>query len=130
MDKSNLELSSPVEDGLLVQNLPTNTELMMETGYRSRKFFLTILSVLILVLFSLMSIWFTAVAAILPSFIGGLLGILSLYFTGNVANKYVLGKVINNSNQIQATNAVNKTTSVPEVVTKPENAVADKVAEA
>jgi len=130
MDKSNLELSSPVEDGLLVQNLPTNTELMMETGYRSRKFFLTILSVLVLVLFSLMSIWFTAVAAILPSFIGGLLGILSLYFTGNVANKYVLGKVINNSNQIQATNAVNKTTSVPEVVTKPENAVADKVAEA
>jgi len=130
MDKSNLELSSPVEDGLLVQNLPTNIELMVETSYRSRKFFLTILSVLILVLFSLMSIWFTAIAAILPSFIGGLLGILSLYFTGNVANKYVLGKVINNSNQIQATNAVNKTTSVPEVVTKPENAVADKVAEA
>lgn len=38
------------------------------------------------------TVWFPAVQAVFPTFIGGILGIVSLYFTGNVANKFVVGK--------------------------------------
>lgn len=60
--------------------------------YRSRKFVLTIMGLLLITLMSLTGIWYTTTAAILPTFVGGILGVLSLYMTGNVMNKYVIGK--------------------------------------
>lgn len=61
----------------------------------SRKFFLTVGCIALLTFLCLLSVFYPALSAILPVFIGGLLGILSLYFTGNIANKYVVGKVLN-----------------------------------
>jgi hypothetical protein len=62
--------------------------------YLSRKFMLACFCIMLITAVSTLSIWFPGIAPILPTFVGGLLGILSLYFTGNVMNKYVVSKSI------------------------------------
>jgi len=61
-------------------------------AYKSRKFTLTLLGVILITLLAAAGIWYPTVPAVYPTFIGGILGVLSLYFTGNVMNKYVVGK--------------------------------------
>ena len=61
-------------------------------GMVSRKFLLTVLSLLILTGIAILAANYSAVATIFPTFVGGLLGVLSVYFTGNVVTKHVVGK--------------------------------------
>jgi hypothetical protein len=61
-------------------------------GYGSRKFLLTIIGLLLVTLVAVLSVGFPGIIAVMPTFTGGILAILSLYFTGNVMNKYVTGK--------------------------------------
>jgi hypothetical protein len=49
---------------------------------------------------SLGGVWFPAIASVLPVFTGGILGILSLYFTGNIMSQYVTGNNINKASEI------------------------------
>lgn len=60
----------------------------------SRKFLLTIGSLVLTSVVCILAGFFSGLATILPTFVGGVLGILSLYFTGNVLNKFVVGKSI------------------------------------
>ena len=61
-------------------------------SYRSRKFFLTLLSFIIIIIMTLLCLKYEPLIGVLPTFIGGILGVLSVYFTGNVAAKFVLKK--------------------------------------
>lgn len=60
----------------------------------SRKFLLAIISIMLLTLMSYLGISSPAVQGILPSFNSGLLGVLGLYFAGNVVNKHIVGKQV------------------------------------
>lgn len=64
----------------------------MNGTYASRKFILTILGLLLVSGVAVAGIWSAAIPTVLPTFVGGILGVLSLYFTGNIANKFVVGK--------------------------------------
>lgn len=67
----------------------------LEDGaFKSRKFLLTILAVILITAVAVLSIWFSTIISIMPTFIGGVLGVLSLYFTGNVMSKHVTGNNI------------------------------------
>jgi hypothetical protein len=61
-------------------------------GLKSRKFILTIIALVLLVGMGVLPVFLPAAAGSYPTFIGGLIGILGLYFSGNVANKFVVGK--------------------------------------
>lgn len=66
----------------------------IDTGtYDSRKFVLTIVGTALITAYSVAAAWVPAMAGILPAFIGGLMGILGLYFGVNVANKLVMGNI-------------------------------------
>ena len=60
--------------------------------FKSRKFYLTLLCLCLITGFTVAGLWFTVVEALLPGYIAGILGVLSLYFTGNVWAKHVAGK--------------------------------------
>lgn len=60
-------------------------------AYKSRKFVLTLLGLILLTGVSLCALKFPPVVAVLPTFTGGIIGVLSLYFTGNVMAKHVNG---------------------------------------
>jgi hypothetical protein len=64
----------------------------MKGPYSSRKFVLTIISICLITAVAMSSAWISVIPTILPAFIGGILGTLSLYLGGNVANKFVVGK--------------------------------------
>lgn len=74
---------------------------LKDGSFASRKFMLTIFAIILLTIIALAGIIYPAVVAILPTFVGGLLGILSLYFTGNVVNKYVTGKNLKNLSETE-----------------------------
>jgi hypothetical protein len=61
-------------------------------SFASRKFLLTVGSLFLVTGMALLGGRYTGIAAILPTFIGGILGILSLYLTGSIASKYFVGK--------------------------------------
>ena len=61
-------------------------------SFAGRKFILTLTGLITLVIVTFASLIYPAMAAVFPTFVGGLLGLLSLYFTGNVINKYIVGK--------------------------------------
>lgn len=67
---------------------------LKDGSFASRKFLLTLVCILLLSGVSLSGVLFPAIVAILPTFVGGLLGIVSLYFTGNIMNKFVVGNNI------------------------------------
>ena len=58
---------------------------------KSRKFILTILGLLLITLVALVGIKYQAIEGVYPTFMGGVMGILGLYFSGNVVNKHVIG---------------------------------------
>jgi hypothetical protein len=64
----------------------------LPTNYGSRKFVLAIVSLALLTGMSGLTIWFPAIETLLPAFVSGILGINSLYFSGNIVNKFVVGK--------------------------------------
>ena len=62
--------------------------------YKSRKFILTLMGLILITLLTILSGWLPVIPTVLPTFVGGMLGILSLYFAGNVGNKYIVGKTL------------------------------------
>jgi hypothetical protein len=60
-------------------------------AFKSRKFILSLIGLGLLTGVTLSGVWSSNVATMLPTFTGGLLGVISLYFTGNVMNKHVIG---------------------------------------
>ena len=69
--------------------------------FQSRKFTLTIISLCILIAMTIASQYMSIVQGLYPTFVGGLLGILSSYFCGNIAHKYVINKTMTqNNNQL------------------------------
>jgi len=68
------------------------------SAYKSRKFILTLLGLFIISAMTLLGIVFPAILAFMPSFISGIIGVLSLYFIGNVVNKHVVGNIQNKEN--------------------------------
>ena len=58
----------------------------------SRKFVLALLSLLAVTAVTVGTAWIKELAAVLPTFIGGVLGVLSAYYTGNVAAAHVAAK--------------------------------------
>ena len=55
--------------------------------YTSRKFFLAIVSIVIMTIFAYLGLSSSATVSVLPILIGGILGVLSLYFAGNIVGK-------------------------------------------
>lgn len=70
-----------------------NPNIALTSTYKSRKFILAIVALVVITGVSVAAIWFSAVAGILPTFVGGILGVLSVYYGGNVGSKLVVGKV-------------------------------------
>lgn len=66
-------------------------------AYGSRKFVLTLVGLALMVVIAMASVFSPAIPAVMPTFTGGILGVLSLYFAGNVTNKLVVGKVMNDA---------------------------------
>ena len=71
--------------------LPNQTS-PVDKGVRSRKFILTIISVAILIGMTILCGLVKALQPMFATFVGGLLGILGLYFGGNVAHRYAAGR--------------------------------------
>lgn len=68
-------------------------ELKKDGGYKSRKFVITVLAfVFILVGAIIASLW-PAFVAQYPTFVGGILGAAAVYLGGNVTNDYLNTKV-------------------------------------
>lgn len=77
---------------------PSNFDDYMEITYKSRKFILSVVCLLLLTVLTVGSIFYPVLVGILPTFVSGVVGILSLYFTGNIANKYVMNKTLPTEN--------------------------------
>jgi len=71
-------------------------------SYKSRKFLLALLALLIITGVSLGGIWSVTLAGVMPSFISGILGVLSLYYAGNIAKSYVASKVLGLANTTES----------------------------
>ena len=54
---------------------------------QSRKYKLAQLAILLITVVALLGVKYAAISTVLPSFVGGILGVLGLYFTGNVTQK-------------------------------------------
>jgi len=50
--------------------------------------------------------WLPVIVGLYPTFVGGIIGVLSLYLAGNVANKYVVNKTTSTLKQPKGTIAV------------------------
>lgn len=61
--------------------------------YSSRKFVLVIFGILILLTGGIIAVHSPTFAGIYPTFVGGVLGIVGAYITGNVANDFLNNKV-------------------------------------
>lgn len=75
--------------GVNMQEIPEATG-----TYKSRKFVLTTIGLVLITVVTIMGTFFPTLPSIMPTFTGGILGVLSLYFTGNVVNKWVVGKTL------------------------------------
>jgi len=69
-------------------------------GYRSRKFVLAVFSMVIIASLCILSGFLPQLTAGLPTVIGGILGVLGIYFTGNVATKHVMGSALTKAGTI------------------------------
>jgi len=67
---------------------------------KSRKFFLTMFGLCLITLMTLLAGKHVALAALLTTFIGGILGVLGLYFSGNVSQKWVMSKAQESDNTV------------------------------
>jgi len=60
----------------------------------SRKFLLTLLGLTLITIVTMLTAIYPALAAVMPTFIAGVMGTLSIYFTGNVVTKHIVGNNI------------------------------------
>lgn len=58
----------------------------------SRKFAIALVSICLMTGVTVGGFWFASVVGLLPTLVGGILGALGLYLTGNVVDKHVIGK--------------------------------------
>jgi hypothetical protein len=65
--------------------------------YRSRKFWLTIVALALIVGVAMVSAFFAPIQAVYATMVSGVLGVCALYFGGNVAAKHVLHKTYGES---------------------------------
>lgn len=103
-----------------------------EITYKSRKFILSVVCLVLLTVLSVGAIFYPGLVGILPVFVSGIVGILSLYFTGNIANKYVMNKTLpveNSSSLITSlpsgAQSTAPKTEVPKTEVKEEDATAE-----
>jgi 1,4-dihydroxy-2-naphthoate octaprenyltransferase len=62
--------------------------------HSSRKFLLCLFSLILISIITVLGVFYPAIQTTLPAFIGGVIGILSVYYTGNVATKFVIDKQV------------------------------------
>lgn len=62
------------------------------SSFVSRKFILAIISIIIMTLFAYLGLSSTVTVSVLPILIGGILGVLSLYFAGNIVGSKIASK--------------------------------------
>jgi hypothetical protein len=82
---------------LLYQNGATDLSANNGNGGRmlaSRKFTLTVASLLLISLLTIVGIFWPHMMSLLPTSIGSILAVLGLYVTGNVASKHVITKYL------------------------------------
>lgn len=60
----------------------------------SRKFLLTLLSLALITIVTMLTALYPPLAAVMPTFVAGIMGTLSVYFTGNVVAKHITGNNI------------------------------------
>lgn len=70
-------------------------ESLIPSGNQSRKYKLTLYGLGLITGFSLLTLNYPALVGLFPTFIGGIIGTLGLYFTGNVSQKILLTKKTN-----------------------------------
>jgi len=68
---------------------------MANQVFSSRKYKLALLSLLILITGWIISGYLPALQKTYSDLIGGVMGLLMLYYTGNVGNKFVVGRYLN-----------------------------------
>lgn len=66
----------------------------MDRSFWSRKFVVTIISLGLITTITALTIPFPSLATHLATFIGGIIGSMSVYMGGNVANKFVVSKAL------------------------------------
>lgn len=64
----------------------------MVSSRNGRKYTLTLIGLFLITAVTCTSIKFAVIQGVLPTFIGGILGVLGLYHGANVGTKYVAGK--------------------------------------
>jgi hypothetical protein len=65
-----------------------------DSGYKSRKLFMTLLALFVIVGMTFAGNWLAGVAAQLGTAVGGILGVLALYLGGNVASKWTYSNIM------------------------------------
>ena len=70
-----------------------------DSSYSSRKFLLTLIGLILISIFTAGAAKNPSLEGILPTFIGGILGTLSLYFGANIGAKWTIGKINKDSNE-------------------------------
>lgn len=62
--------------------------------FASRKYQLALLGMILIITGMLLSTCIPGIQVLYPEFVAGILGVLMLYFTGNVGNKFVVGRYL------------------------------------
>lgn len=61
---------------------------------KGRKFYLALISFALILFVTLAAVWLEPLQSLLTSFLSGIISIFSIYCTGNIVNKHVVGKTI------------------------------------
>lgn len=69
-------------------------DILVGGSYGSRKFLLALVALLLVVGLGVLAAWSPGINAALPTVVGGVLGVLAAYYTGNVANKAVAARAL------------------------------------
>ena len=77
-----------------------------DSGFLSRKFILTLICMILVMVSGVVAAYLTALGPLYTTLIGGLLGALGLYLTGNVAQTFSAGSA--NAKIIEASGAVSE----------------------
>ena len=62
-------------------------KLIIRLGFRSRKFIMTLISLVLLTGMTVLTLKYPLIEKVFPTFMSGILGVLGLYLTGNEAQK-------------------------------------------
>lgn len=75
---------------------------LADGGLKSRKFILSLLCLLLLCAFVGAAAHWAGIAGLYPEFVGGILGVLSIYVTGNAAGRWATSKHLGDKLAAQA----------------------------